>query len=46
MNALFSDPTALGMLIFGLVLIIGHFGIKWQDKIEKERAAKEQNHCS
>lgn len=46
MNALFSDPIAIGLLVFGLVLIVGHFGIKWQDKFENERVTKEQKHCS
>lgn len=42
MTELISDPNAMTLLIFGLVLIVGLLGMRMQDKFEKKRASNEQ----
>lgn len=39
MNA-FSDPFAIGVMIFGLAMIVGYFSMKWQDKRASEANEK------
>lgn len=40
MNALITDPNAIFLLTVSLVLIVGRWAIRWQDKFEQQQQAK------
>lgn len=34
---LINDPVAIGLLIAGVAVIIGYHGLRWQERIDKQR---------
>jgi hypothetical protein len=36
MNAL-SGPIVIGLMIFNIVMIVGYFSSRWQDKYKQDR---------
>ena len=39
LRTLLGDPVAMGLLIAGIVVIVGYHGLRWQERIEKEKSA-------
>ncbi len=39
LQVLLNDPVAMGLLIAGILVIVGYHGLRWQERIEKQKSA-------